>query len=372
MKISILQENLKKALSLTERFVSTKSQLPVLSNILLKADDNGFYLIATNLETGVKFRIGAKIEKKGAITVPVKVFSEFINTLPSGTVMLENVEEVLKVSLGSFKASFQTINASEYPEFPKSEEGKEKKISLKDLKTIAEKVGFAASSDDSRPVLTGILWDMGKSKSKLIATDGYRLSLLSLPLKSVKGEENKLLIPSFVSNEVVRVFGEIAEENVSMLWSKEQKQVFFASEDLEVVTRVLEGEFPNYQAVIPSDELIRINIRTDQLIQATKMAAIFARESANIIKWKVGKKNLEISANSPQLGENISIVEYEGEIDEEKEIAFNSRYLLDLFSHIDTEEVVFSMTEPLRPGVFYEKGKEKEFLHVVMPVRVQE
>ena len=371
MKITVLQENLHKAIGLVERFVSTKATLPILANILLSADKNGFFVTATNLETGIRVRVGAKIDAEGAITVPAKVFGEFVATLPTEKVMLELLDDQLTVACLSNQASFQTINAKEFPEFPvKAKEGKQN-LSISLLEQAVERVGFAASSDDSRPVLTGMLWDVGKDSVSVVATDGYRLSKLLLPLDSAGTIEKTILLPALVLREVVRVFGELKNNEVSFSWSEKEKQVFFYSTDIEVVARVLDGEFPAYQAVIPTDQSITISLPKAGLLAAVKMAAIFARESANIIRWKFEANTLLISANSPQVGKNVSAVDYEGEGLEDKEIAFNSRYLLDLLSHITSEEVVFSMTESLKPGVFYEKGREKEFLHVIMPVRVQ-
>ncbi|MFC1653695.1 DNA polymerase III subunit beta [Patescibacteria group bacterium] len=372
MKVKILQENLHKSLSLAERFVAARPQLPILSNILLKADSSGFYVVATNLETGIRYRVGAKIEKEGSLTVPAKTFFEFVGNLPSETVSLVVEDEQLKATCANFSASFQGISSTEYPDFPEKGKEEESEISLKVMNEIIDKVGFAASSDDSRPVLTGMFWDLGKSSSKIAATDGYRLSLLNISTKELGGRETLLLLPSQVLRDVGKVFTDISSEKIKVSWSDKQKQVFFISNDLEVVTRVLEGEYPNYKAVIPEEEGIRVLVEKESLLKAVKMAAIFARESANIIKWSINSKGLVVSANSPQVGENKSVVEYEGEVTEEKDIAFNSRYLLDLLSHIDSKKIVFTMTEPLRPGVFYEEGNEKRFLHVIMPVRVQD
>lgn len=371
MQIQILQENLHKALGMTDKFVSSKPQLPVLANLLLKATNDGFFITATNLETGMKMRVGAKIIEEGSITVPSKIFSEVVGALPSETVDLYIENEQLHLKCGKHTSSFQVISATEFPDFPVKIEDDVKTIKTSVLKKIVDKVGFSASSDDSRPVLTGMLWDVGKKDVRVVSTDGYRLSMLELPLNSVGEIDKTLLLPAFVLREVVKVFAEIGREDVMFSWSEKEKQVFFYTEDAEIVTRVLDGEFPSYKAVIPDDQSIRVVLSKQDLIAAVKMTAIFARESANIIRWKFESGNLQLSANSPQVGGNTALVSYEGTGVEEKEIAFNSRYLLDLCSHIEGERVVFSMTESLRPGVFYEEGEKSEFLHVIMPVRVQ-
>lgn len=375
MKVSVLQENLQKGVSLVERFVASKTELPVLSNVLLEAKEGHFTMRATNLNTGIRFRVGGKVVEEGAVTVPAKVLGEFVGALLPGKVDLDASQDELKVLSGTFSATFQGIGAGEFPEFPKKGSQKAGEVDMALLERVVEKVSFAASSDDSRPVLTGVLWDL-KTKKRLVATDGYRLSLLNLEEGGVtlSGIEETLLLPAQALREAVRVFDEVEGKNVEVYLSQEQKQVFFEMGDVEIVLRLLEGEFPDYNSIIPKQSELEVVLQKDELLRAVKLAAIFARESANIVRWTFSKQGLVVSANSAQLGKSSTTVSIEGVVGSEKQIAFNSRYLLDFLSKVGEESIQFGMSDALQPGVFTEflEGKKKGLVHVIMPVRVQD
>lgn len=369
MKVTVLQENFYKRLSLALKFVASRPQLLVLANFLLEAKKGALWVMATNLDTGIRCRVGAKVEEEGGITVPAKTLTEFVGTLGVGRITLESSEEGLKVSAEQSQAFFQGVVASEFPAFPQLKEGKKIRLSRELLTEVVGVVGMAASLDEGRPVLTGILWEMGK-QSVCVATDGYRLSRLHLSPKAIeKGIEigEQLLVSAGVLREVERALTELEESSVSFLWS--EQQLFFKASDVEVVARLLEGEFPNYRAIIPKQSTLAVSFNVAELIQAVKLTAIFARDSAHIVRWKLKGGVLEVSANSPSVGKNVSRVDFSGELEELAQIAFNSRYLLDLLSRIKAKEVRFSMTDSLKPGVFEEEGRG--FLHLIMPVRVQ-
>jgi len=296
-----------------------------------------------------------------------------VGALPPGRVELMVDGDELKLRSGNFKATLQGINSSEFPDFPKKE-GSPGSIDISLLSEIVDKVGFSSSSDESRPVLTGVLWDFG-AKLNIAATDGYRLSLLRVKKGekinfSTDGDNKQLLLPGGILREVSKVFSDAGEDKVALHWSEAQRQIFFSAGDIEVVVRLLEGEFPSYQAIIPKENKIEALIEKTELLQSVKVAAIFARESANIIKWSLSKEGLLVSANSPQVGENSTLVPVDFLSAGDGEIAFNSRYLLDLLSRIEGDKVKFSMNDALKPGVFQEESNSG-FLHVIMPVRVQ-
>lgn len=377
MKIVVLKENLAQGFSVVSRSVSMKAQLPVLGNVLFEAKEGKLVLSGTDLEISIRFGVGAKVEKEGAVTIPARFFGEFVRLLPAGKVILEVEGERMKVVCGAYKAVFNGINASEFPQFPKLS-GKELMVlGVKDLEEIVIKVCFAAAMDEARMVLTGLQWELGEKGMKLAATDGYRLSVLNLSQeKGVRQKAGRaVIVPAKALSEVNRIIGELAvKEQLALVLDEKNNQLLFRLGEVEVFSRLLEGEFPDYEKIIPDKLGVEIEIDKGELLAAVRMAAIFARESANIVRWKLrgggGKLNkLMISANAPQVGENQVEVEIEGK-GEENEIAFNSRYLLEMLNAVVTERLVFEMVGVLKPGIFREKGN-KDFLHLIMPVRVQ-
>lgn len=368
MRVSVLQENLAKGLSIVSRSATTRAQLPILSNILLATEKERLKLSATDLETGINFYLGAKIEEKGAITIPAKVLFEFVSSLPAGKVSLETKGDSLKLSSGNFKAEINGIGAAEFPPIPSFSGKPTLTFEMKTFKEIIDQVAFAAAIDEGRPVLTGVRLTIKNDKLVLAATDGYRLSVKKLKnLLKTKGLKKTLIIPARTLQEVVRIK---EEGKVKILLMEKGNQVIFGLEDTEVVTRLIEGEFPPFEKIIPREKKTSLVVDREEMMKAVKIAAIFARETANIVKFKISNDKLQISANAPQVGRNESLVEAKIEGGENK-IAFNFRYLLDFLNAVAVEEIVLEMTGPLNPGVFKPKG-DSSYLHIIMPVRVQE
>ena len=377
MKVQVLQENLIKALNTACRLISAKAQLPVLANILIATEENRLKIASTNLEMGATIWIGAKIEKEGAITLPSRILQEFISSLPAEKIDLEVKENIASLTCGLNKALFNGIAASEFPVLPKSE----KKVFVFPgpifLEAISQ-VAFASASDEGRPILTGV---SVKTDGKLLtfaATDGYRLSVKKIELEKVAIEESKkekvksLVIPAKSLIEVGRILTEQQKQEknlVEMGLTKDENQAVFTFPDIELSTRLLEGEFPDYEKIIPTEYTSKIFLDKEELNQAVKIASIFARDSANIVRLKFTEGKLTISANSPQVGENTSEIgaKIEGE---GGEIAFNYRFLLDFLNSVTAGEVVFEMTGPLNPGVFKVKD-DPSLIHIIMPVRLQ-
>ncbi|MBL7150435.1 DNA polymerase III subunit beta [Candidatus Microgenomates bacterium] len=370
MKLTVLQENLNKAISNVERFVSSKAQLPVLANVCLKAEKGRLCLQATNLETGITLWLGAKIEKEGAITVPARIFSEFISSLPKEKVKLELKDKLLAVSCGSFSASFTGIAADEFPPLSSSEDKKPDLVfPFSSFLPAIEKVSFAAARDEGRPVLTGVKFEPRGEKLILAATDGYRLSVKELKKSEIK-ISSPLIIPARSLLEILKIVGESEEENIGLNFTEKGNQIVFSLPNVEIVTRLIEGEFPEYQKIIPASLSTKVVLEKENFLKALKTAAIFARDSANIVRLKIEKNALVISANSPQVGENRTGVEAKVE-GKEDQIAFNCRFLLEFLGKIEEEEIVFEMSGALNPGVF-KTPQDSSYLHIIMPVRVQE
>lgn len=373
MKVHLLSENLQKKLIFLNKGVSTKSQLPILSNFLIKTVNGKLQISSTDLEIGIQVEIPANIEIEGGITVPAKTFSELVNSLPQGKITLEKEGNVLIVSTLKIKSTFPTISEEEFPKL--YEEKGEKLIILKkeSLNKDFLSVIFAAASDMGRPALSGVLMKREEGGFSLVATDGYRLSLKEISDKSLKKAEGKedqektLLIPARIFREVISLKDD--DEEVNVYVSYKNNQILFEQNETIMVGRLIDAEYPAYEKIIPSSFLTAATFDREEMQKAVKICSIFARETANIIKFTLKKESIIVSANTPSVGDNK--VEVEAKLTgEENEIAFNSRYLLDILSNMDSEDVVFEMTGPLNSGVFKIKD-ESSFLHLIMPIRIQ-
>lgn len=365
MKVSVLQENIMKAVSRATRIVSPKPTLPVLSNLLLCADKGGLSVTAATTETTVTAAAGAKVEKEGGLCVPAKVFSELIATLPQDAVVLEEKEGTLLVSCGGTRASLAGVSAGEFPPVGKGTTKKEMALEKDALVASLALVLFAASSDEGRPLLTGVKVVGGDEGALFAATDGYRLSVYRSRLSFPK--TTNAVIPGRALGEILRVCQEEKEEKQAILAETDDGQFVVRVGDTTIVTRTIDGQYPNFEKIIPEKHTTAMMVDKDQLIRAVKSASIFARDSANIVRLHIGKNHLTISANAPQIGENTVEVDAKTE-GEEVDIAFNSRFLSDLLGNFPGDEVAFEMTGALNPGAF-RSPKDPAFLHIIMPVR---
>jgi len=376
MKVIILQENLNQGLTICSRFVAPRPQLPILANILLKTEKGRLKLSATDLEMGVNIWVGGKIEKEGEITISAKTVNEFVASLPPEKVNLELKENNLIVSSTFSKSVFPTIAAADFPKIPGFPKKTALSMSLSLFSQSVAQVAFAAATDEGRPVLTGVLLKPKDKGFSLVATDGYRLSVKKVG--SGKWEAGSgIIIPAKALIEASRVKGGEGEKEgkekkdgtLQIGLTEKQNQVVFALPDLELSSRLIEGEFPDFEKIIPTETKTTIIFDREEFLRAVRIASIFARESANIVKLKIEKGKLKISANAPQVGENESIIDVKIK-GEEQEIAFNFRFLLDFLNSISSEQVTLEMTGALNPGVF-KPLSDDSFLHIIMPVRVQ-
>lgn len=380
MKLEILQENLIKGLSVVGRAVTSKPQIPILANILLATEEGRLKITATNLEIGITTWVGAKVLKEGAFTVPARTFIELVSTLPAGKVELELTEGQLLITAGGFKAKINGIPAAEFPSTgqDKAEEARKNILELDtgDFVEAVNKTSFSAAMDESRPVLTGVLFKFTEKGLDLVATDGFRLSLKKLEGGSLKGKteefEKMPIVPVKALLEAARIVGE-SKDRKTVKISFSPAEVKFLLEDVWVTARLIEGNFPSYEKIIPEKGSLKITADSQSLGRAVRTAGIFARDSANIVKFVKGSSaNFIVKANAAQVGENETEVEAKMEGDDiDLAIAFNYRYLLDFLGSLGKEEqVIMEFSGPLAPGVF-RIPSDPEFLHIIMPVRVQ-
>jgi DNA polymerase-3 subunit beta len=375
MKVSCLQENLARGLSTVARAVAPRSTLPVLGNVLVATEDGRLRLSATNLELGITCWIGGKVLEEGSTTVPARTFVDLVNTLPNDQVDMElSVRtQSLNVRSGAFNNDIKCIDAQEFPPLPPSELDDGLILNVDDLKEMIQQVAFAASSDDARPVLTGVLAEIVDGELTLAAADGFRLSVRTADLEDAKSDGFKAIIPARALSELSRVLTD-GEETVTMLMPSGRGQVIFRGRNVEVVSQLIEGSFPDYAGIIPTSYSTRSIISTAAFRKACKAAEIFAREAAHSARLRINPGGelepgtLEISATSAETGSNETVVE--ATIDGEPvEIAFNVRFLVDVLSVIDNPNVALETSTPSQPGVLRPVGRD-DFLHVVMPMHL--
>lgn len=367
MKVLVLKENLTKVIPFIGRNISSRPQLPILSNILFKTEKGKLKLSVTNLELGLQFFIPAKIEEEGETTVPGKILTEFISSVSADKLEFSLEGNNILVRTNKTKASFATIPATDFPPFPETETVKNT-LPYKKIKDAVTRTAFAASNDEGRPVLTGIRTSVRDGQITFAATDGYRLSIEHVAV-SDKQDNFQLILPAYSLSETMRIAQELSAEDVGFSIIEKKNQAVFSLPDTYVFSRLIDGEFPNVEKIVPTGYKTRLVVEKDRLLQAVKTTSLFARGAANILRIKIEKDGLRLSANTPQLGEDEDFVEAKME-GEETSIAFNYRFLLDLLNNFPDKDVVFESSGPLNPGVF-RPPSNLQFLHLIMPVRVQ-
>lgn len=378
MKLSCLQENLSRGLAIVSRAVAARATLPITQNVLLSTEQSMLKLSATNLEIAITTWIGASIEEEGSVTVPARLLSEFVNSLPSDHIDLEvpSDSSVLQVSSGRANAHVHGTDAAEFPPIPTVDEGVAAKIDPQVLKAAIGRVAFAAATEESRPVLTGVEVKLHGDQFTLAAADGFRLAVQRGPLAQPVETEIEVIVPARTLNELSRLLGD-GDEPVEVMMTPAKGQVLFRTQGVELVSQLLQGAFPNYDQLIPQNYQTRAIFDLQTLLRATRTAAIFARDGSNIIRMQMepdpdgstpGKAI--ISARSEEVGDNQGEVDAESLEGGESKIAFNSRYLQEVLSVLERGKVALETTTPSSPGVFKPIDSD-DYIHVVMPMFVQ-
>jgi DNA polymerase III subunit beta len=369
MKATFLAENLQKKLSFVNHAVSGKTQLPILSNFLLEARKGEVLFSATDLEIGIIVSVPAVVEQIGETTVPAKTFFDLLTSFTKEKITLELKGTNLELKGERTRASFQTMLRED---FPKIYDKKGEKVAEEDkekLEAELKNVVFSASQDSGRPALSGVLLEKDGGGIVAVATDGFRLSLkrnIGVGIKTK--EKTSLLIPARVIRELLAMPEESGK--IEVFVSADDNQIIFTQGETTLVGRLIEAEYPAYEKILPVDFSVKAEFDKEEMLNAVKRCAVFARETANVIKVAIEKDKIKVSANTPSVGENS--VEVDARVSgEENEIAFNARYLLDLFANVAADTMVLEMTGPLNPGVFKIKG-DNSFLHLIMPIRVQD
>lgn len=366
MKLSLTQDNLHKALAAVGRVVGSRTSLPVLANVLLTTDANRLRLSTTNLEIGINYWVGAKVEREGSITVPARLLAEYIANLPPETLHLEVEKQILHVSAQHNESHMNGIDAEEFPSIPVVASKLSLKLDAQDLKKALTQVVLVASSDEARPVLGGVYIYSEKDQLILAATDSYRLAEKKLKLAATPKTPIKVIVPARTINELLRMIGDDQEE-VEMIM--DDNQVLFKIDSIELISRLIDGQFPDYRQLIPKESQASAAIKTSEFIQITKVASLFAQESASsvTVSTDVKAQTLSLRSIASQVGDNVSTVSATLTGDN-AEVALNCRYILDALSVVDSEEVSFSITGKVNPCILQPSG-ESDYLHIIMPLR---
>ena len=347
MKLSVMQENLARGLTVVSRAVSTRGTLPVLANVLLRTEDGGLKLTATNLEIGITYWVPGKIETDGATTVPARLFADLVSSLPgSERVDLElQGADVLHVRAGRFATHIKGIDADEFPAIQTAGERPTTRIAQKVLRRALAETIFAAASDEARPILTGVLARFEGDRLTLAAADNYRIAVRTVDIL----------------------------DPVDLVLAQARNQVLFHVEGIDLVSRLIDGQFPNYQQVLPQSHATRAELEREELLRAVRPAALIASSSANIVKLRIGPDGTADGNAGVMVTATADVGDYEGAVEAAVEgdgttIAFNARYLADVLTNVDADRFAIELNGPLSPGVFRPVGDDA-YVHVVMPVR---
>jgi DNA polymerase-3 subunit beta len=369
VKLSVMQENLARGLSVVSRAVSNRSTLPVLANVLLKTEDAGLKLTATNLEIGITYWVPGKIEADGATTVPAKLLTDLVNSLPAGdrVDLALQAGDTLHLRCGRFETHIKGIDADEFPAIGTAGERPTTRIAQNALRRALAETVFAAASDEARPILTGVLARFEGDQLTLAAADNYRIAVKTIPILDAV-PETSVVIPARALNELARVLADV-DDPVEIVLAGGRNQVLFHLDGIDLVSRLIDGQFPNYQQVVPQSHTTRAILDREELLRAVRPAALIAHESANIVKLQIGndgEPGITVSA-SAEVGDHVGQVEATVEGDGTT-IAFNARYLADVLTNVTAEQFALELNGPLSPGVFKPLGDDR-YIHVVMPVR---
>lgn len=368
MKLIVLKENLKNGLSAVERSISDQSSLPILKNILIKTENNKTFILGTNLELAVTHLMAGKIFENGSVSIPFKIFTGLINNLPAERINLEKNNHNLIIKTDNYEAVIQGINSDDFPIIPKINT---LQCSLKIKKSIFKdallKVINAAQFSDLRPEISGILINYQIENIKLTATDSFRLAEKTIPDNQFSSNLNnsiKLIIPLKTAHEVIKTIGDDGDLEIFF----DNNQILFKTEDLEIISRLIEGDYPDYQNIIPKDFVNELIINKNEFLNALKLANIFSGKN-NDVKLKISENNktLEVSSADAGLGENKYLIPIKSN-GEPIGISFNLKYLIDGLKSYDSEQIILGLNNSNKPSII-KSEKNPLFFYILMPIR---
>jgi DNA polymerase-3 subunit beta len=372
MKVVLTRGDLLRGVMTVQSAVASKNTMPILANVLLEAKDKRLEFVATDLDMGIRCSVPAEIVEKGNITINAKKLSDIVRELPEATVELE-IDDSHKMILVCQKSNFKVhgLPKDDFPILPEVKKDRVVKIKGSLLQEMIRKTIFAVSTDETRYVLNGVYFQVDGGKLRMVATDGHRLAFIQKKLEGKNDDKTSVIIPTKTLNELSKVISDLGkgkEDELIVECYVTDNQIKFVIEGVEIVSRLIEGQFPNYEQVIPKESDKKIEASVSELASATRRVAILTSEKSNSIRYQAKNGKLTISSKTPDMGEakEEMDVDYKGE---EISIAYNSKYVLDVLKNVGTDTVNIELTQALSPGILRPKG-DTDYLCVIMPMRV--
>jgi DNA polymerase-3 subunit beta len=368
MKFTITREQLQEGLVAVAASVPTKTTLPVLSNILLEATKDGIRLSGTDLDIAVSTTVGASVDQEGAITLPARKLVEIVRELPSAAIRITaSGEQRVTIECGRSKFRLLGLPREEFPAFPAVKFDNAWRTSSGELQKLIAHVAFAASTEESRPILNGVLWELRAERMRMVATNGHRLARMDIPATAGSGTQADLIVPPKALEQIRRLFG--SDEEVEI--ARSENHLGFRSKSTQIFTRLIEGPYPNYEQVIPRENDKTATADKAALTSALRRMSIVASDQTHRIRMGFANGSCKLSVQTPDLGEAQEevTVSYDGD---PLEIGFNASYLLEILKYMPTDEVRLTFKAPERAATCEPVGwnDPASFLTLVMPLRL--
>lgn len=365
MKTSVRQLEFSRSLNIANRFVSTRAQLPILTNIAMKVDKTKLTIMATNLEISISSQIGAKTTEEGEIAIPARTITDLISNIKSETIALESEKEKLSIKTDELKSNLVGLNLSDFPPIPQQIPSNAVPVVYEDFVNSLTRVMFAVSRDETRSNLTGVLFNFDTSGLTLVSSDGFRLSFEKMKL--THSLDGKIIVPKNILLEMVKFGSSIVEKEIKFALDKENSQIIFSIGGSILSSRLIEGNFPDFDKIVPKSHTTLVNVDKSEFLDAVKLTAIIARDSANVVKLVIGDNKLTLQAESSRSGNQEVTVPAKVE-GTNLEISYNYRFLEEPLSLLNSKEIEIEFTGSNAPGVIKMPGN-KDFFHLIMPVK---
>jgi len=377
MEFNCDKKELQAGVSTVEKIVATRSTLPIIGNILFEAGKSNVKLSANNLEMGIELTIKAEVEKEGSLLLPAKTLSGIVSKLPEGKIGLKlNENRTVRITYDKSHFNLHSLPPDEFPLLPKVKEGKTITLDSDILVEMIKQTIFSVSSSEDKYVLTGVMLETGKSQMagdnsnlRMVATDGYRLAKKSAKVTGLGDGNISIIIPAKALTELAKIMEGSKSRPVKIIVAGEQ--ISFRYDDTYLVSRLIQGQFPDYKQVIPKKSTTKVTLNTAELLRAAERAAVIASGSANVTCFEVKGGKIHVTANTPDVGSVDEVIDAEVKGTDKARVSFNVRLITDVLDVMSSEKVIVELGEGLSPGIIKQEGDE-DYIYIVMPIRTQE